>query len=624
MMNLVLRLVIILLTLILATSSTPAVMPVEVGAMSHQAPTRAPSFGLNSHLATRYPDPASMDVPARLLNELGVTWVREDFHWHRIQPRPDLWDWTFTDEAMRILRDHQIEVVGVFGPSVGWATPQLDDGFSDVSYAAPDPDAFLVYAREVVIRYKAYVHYWEIWNEPDHPYFWQPKPDVVAYTQLLIRTAAMIRELDPGATLLLGGINPHDTNFLSGVAHYGGWNSFDILAIHPYVDPKSPEQGNLAAVMATIRLIAHRYGAKPIWVTEVGWASGVSDRDAVGYGNPQSQADYLVRAMLLFWHVGVEKIFWYTLKDDPGNAYGLVAEGRGRSDFRRHLLKPAFFALRSLNQQIAGATAISRYEYASPQTIIGMVSLAGWRRMHQPNGSLQVDGATQSIKVAYNFTTRANDYLVFEREEPLPLPQQVHAIGAWIRGDGSTHRLKVWLRDAQGELLQFTLGPLGSSERHLVRTMLSGMVEPGDLIEAVPGGNQRLDAPAQLEAILVDDGEDRFVGEGSVVIEDLHVVSGPELYHLQVTRGTHDLEILWSPSGACLQLDPSSEHPCTSLGPTPIYRLSEGSIMIPVCRGDPCGHPWGASGCCRARVAPGNIGTTGLSICGACSYKEEV
>ena len=567
-----LRLMIVVLTLLLAASSPEVVMPVRIGELPLPPHTGTPSFGLNSHLATRYPDPASMDVPARLLNELGVTWVREDFHWHRIQPRPDRWDWTFTDEAMRILREHQIEVVGVFGPSVGWATPLQGDGFREVSYAAPDQDAFLVYAREVVTRYKAYVRYWEIWNEPDHPYFWQPQPDVAAYTRLLKRTAAMIRELDPGASVLLGGINPHDTNFLNGVANYGGWQSFDILAIHPYVDPKSPEEGNLAAVMATVRLMMHRYGPKPIWVTEVGWASGVSDRDAIGYGNAQSQADYLVRAMLLFWQVGVEKIFWYTLKDDPGNAYGLVREGRGRSDFSRNLLKPAFFALRSLNQQMVGATAISGYEEAVPHTIMGMTSPTGWRRIHQPNGSLRVDSVTQSVEITYNFTTRANDYLVFEHEEALPLPQQAYAIGAWIRGDGSLQRLKVWLRDAEGELLQFMLGPIGGSERHMVRALLSGMAEPGDLIEAVAGGNRQLDAPARLEAVVIDDGEDRFVGTGRLVIEDLHVASGPEIYHLRVERATQELAILWSPSGACLQLDPSLEHACTKLGATPIYR----------------------------------------------------
>ena len=41
----------------------------------------------------------------------------------------------------------------------------------------------------------------------------------------------------------------------------------------------------------------------------------------------QGQANLLVRAMLLLWRSGVERIFWYTLKDDPNNPYGLVAEG---------------------------------------------------------------------------------------------------------------------------------------------------------------------------------------------------------------------------------------------------------------------------------------------------------
>jgi hypothetical protein len=80
---------------------------------------------------------------------------------------------------------------------------------------------------------------------------------------------------------------------------------------------------------------------------------------------------------------------------------------------------------------------------------------------------------------------------------------------------------------------------------------------------------------------VIDDGEDRFVGAGSLVIEELHVVSGPEIYHLRVTHATQALAILWSPSGACLQLAPSPDHSCTKLGSTPIYLRIGGVEGLP-------------------------------------------
>lgn len=545
----------LLLGLLLLTGTTAPLPATELAAAAPVSPAGAPAFGLNSHLATRYPDPSSMDVPAGLVSELGVGWVREDFHWHRVQPRPDAWDWTFTDAAMRALLSREIEVLGVLGPSVGWATSYSGDTPNDVSYYAPDPVAFGEYVRGVVTRYRRYIHHWELWNEPDHPYFWRPQPDPAAYTQLLLRAAAVIREVDPEAQILIGGVNPFDTTFLRSVAEYGGWAGFDILAIHPYVNPYGPEEGNLAAAAEGVRALGAQYGVKPLWATEVGWASGPSDRDAVGRADEQSQASYLVRAMLTLWGAGVEKIFWYSFKDDPGNPYGLIGLGNGRTDYAPR--KPAFAALRTLNQQIAGSNFVMQRDLFSRQTLVEFEDVRGWRRVSQPNGTLRATtsrahGGASSAELAYNFSTRQNDYLAFEREQPLALEGRPHAIGAWVYGDGSTHGVKVWLRDADGEVLQFVLGPAGAPGWHFVSTPIGNEVEPGNVI--VPGGNRRLDFPASLQAIVLDDLVDEFVGAGTIWIDDLGVISGHEVYDLRLERNGEALDILWSPPGARVNL----------------------------------------------------------------------
>lgn len=73
-----------LITLVLISSSIlfPRQQPVivqEVPRVIRDLPIKEPSFGLNSHLLTRYPDPTSMDIPAQIVADLGVQWVREDF-----------------------------------------------------------------------------------------------------------------------------------------------------------------------------------------------------------------------------------------------------------------------------------------------------------------------------------------------------------------------------------------------------------------------------------------------------------------------------------------------------------------------------------------------------------------
>jgi hypothetical protein len=533
----------------------PALPPADV-------PPTPPSFGLNSHLATRYPDPSSMDVPASLVSELGVTWVREDFHWHRVQPRPDTWDWTFTDAAMRALLSRNIEVLGVLGPSVGWATPFAGDTPNDVSYYPPDQDAFVEYVRGVVTRYRRYVKHWEIWNEPDHSYFWRPAPDPAAYTAMLVRAARVIREVDPEAQVLIGGFNPFDTTFARAVAEYGGWDSFDIIALHPYVNPYSPEDGNLAAAADGIRALGQQYGQKPIWVTELGWASGPSDRDAAGRGaDEQTQASFLVRSMLMLWEAGVERVFWYNFKDDPGNPYGLIGLGAGRTDYS--VRKPAFLALRTLNQQVAGATYVTRRDLFRQQVIADFESVAGWRRVSQPNGAMRPSDRAHAgggaTAISYSFTTRDNDYVAFEREQPIPLAGRPYAVGAWVYGDGSTHGVKVWLRDAQGEVLQFVLGPVGAPGWHFLRAPVGGPVEPGNVIVPAPGGNLRVDYPVALQAIVLDDLVDEFVGDGTIWLDDLTVISGHEVYDLRLERGAESLDILWSPPGARVNLATQAE-----------------------------------------------------------------
>ena len=585
------RLLLIMLVLPLLLVSEGPRAQAQITSSARPDPVPVPSFGLNSHLATRYTDPSSMEVPAAALSDLGVDWVREDFHWHRVQPRPDMWDWTFTDAALQSLLVRGINVLGVLGPSVGWATPYPNDTPNDVSYYAPNPDLFVEYARGVVSRYHRYVDYWEIWNEPDDGVFWSPAPDSAAYARMLIRTAEVIRSIDPEAKILIGGFNPFDTTFLREVAEYGAWDSFDIIAIHPYVNPYEPESGNLAAAADAVRALAARYGQKPIWVTELGWASGPADRDAIGITDEDFQANYLVRSILLLWEAGVEKIFWYNFKDDPGNPYGLVRLGTSRTDYTPR--KPAFYALQTLIRETRGAQFIERRDLFRPQVVEGFEQVERWRRVSQPNGTLRLSNertyqGNGSAEINYNFTTRQNDYVAFERNTPIPMQGQPFAVGLWVYGDGSTHGVKIWIRDAEGELLQFVLGAIGSPGWHFLAAPIGGPVEPGNRLAGE--GNGRIDFPASIVAIVVDDIVDEFVGSGRIWIDDLTVIHGREAYNFRLQRGNDSLDILWSPPGARLVLNTRVERgilverggtrqPLTAnnsqlrmnVGPAPIY-----------------------------------------------------
>jgi hypothetical protein len=258
----------------------------------------------------------------------------------------------------------------------------------------------------------------------------------------------------------------------------------------------------------------------------------------------------LVRAMLLLWRSGVERIFWYTLKDDPNNPYGLIGEGGGAADYSRP--KPAFYAFQTLTRQLAGAEFVGLRDLFTRTTALDFEIFGAWRRGDQANGTL---GPTEqrshsghgAALLSYHFRTPGNDYVVFQRERPAPIPGEPYALGMWVYGDGSGHMLKVWLRDAEGELLQYTLGTVGPPGWRLLEAPIGGAVLPWNRISQ--NGNGRLDFPARVAAIVLDDGDDRFIGDGAIVLDDLIAISGPEAYDMQLNQGGAALDVLWSPTG---------------------------------------------------------------------------
>jgi hypothetical protein len=493
-----------------------------------------------------------MDVPAQVVANAQVGWAREDIHWYRIQPTPDTWDWTYTDNAIRALVQRGIQILGVIGHPPGWATPYGGDQSDSFSFYAPDPQQFAAFAQVVAVRYSRYVTHWEIWNEPDNPLFWRPAPDPVAYAQMLSLTGAAIHSAVPGAKVVLGGVNPFDLHFLRGVAESGAWGSFDILGIHPYVDPGSPESGNLVAAADGVSALGQQYGERPIWVTEVGWRSRFRPGTPRAELSDEIQANFLVRATVLLWRAGIERIFWYNLKDDPdGDSYGLLSFGAGRADYSAARLKPSYAAFETLSRQLGGAQFVELRDLFSRTPVMDFEQFGAWTRGDQPNGRLSPSDAMRHegrpvAQLRYAFGTAENDFVVFRRERPAPLPAGSYAVGMWVYGDRSGHTLKIWLRDAQGEILQFPLGAVGPASWRFLQTPIGGAVVAGNRI--TPGGNGRLDGAASVVGLTLDDSPDSSASAGALYLDSIMALNGPEAYDLRLQRDNISIDVLWSPT----------------------------------------------------------------------------
>ncbi len=211
----------------------------------------------------------------------GARWVRFDFDWSWVQRAgPTSFDWSAIDRVVNAAHRRGLDVIALPTYTPEWARPP---GTSQ-KHPPNDPADFARFVHAAALRYATRgVAVWEIWNEPNVDQFWE-RPDPIRYTQLLEMSAAALRSVEPGVTILTGGLAPATNDagssvsprtFLEWIYDAGGGASFDGVADHPYTFPLDPttrvssnaflQTRDLYAVMAS-----HGDGAKKIWATEVG------------------------------------------------------------------------------------------------------------------------------------------------------------------------------------------------------------------------------------------------------------------------------------------------------------------------------------------------------------------
>ena len=534
---------------------TPSFIPPPV-----PATTAGSTFGIASNIASRHPDYASLQAPVDAVAGLEVGWAREDFQFKRIEEAPGQFNWGFTDKVTDLLSQRGVQIMGILNqPIPAWANAQNADN------VPPDPQTFAAFAAEVVNRYKDRVHYWQIWNEPHDSSYWAPQPNPAAYAALLKATYTAIKTADPSAQVLLGGlVSPQPAiDFLRQIHDNGAWDSFDIIGLNPYADPNSPENGQIGVVgIGAVRGMADSFGAKPIWATEFGWSTGPADRTATPV-DEATQANYLVRSMVLLRAAGAERAIWYNLKDNSApdhNLYGLVRYDPSKANYDSSLNKSAYTAFHVLNQQLSNTGEATLVDLAEQRTVLDFEQPIRWQVGEQKNGTLtqsseQTYNGSNAARLEYTFPSAGNDYVVFTTRLPIAIPDGTSKLGVWVYGDGSTHQLKVWLRDSQGEVFQFRLGPVGGGGWHFISTPLNDQAAR-DVIGSVQNGH--LDFPVRLTSIVLDDDPDSASGSGTIYLDDMTASVGPESYAVRFTKASEVVDVIWAPVATQLTLNTSS------------------------------------------------------------------
>jgi hypothetical protein len=259
------------------------------------------------------------------------------------------------DVLLAKAREQGISTYHILSGTPKWMSSRMTEGSLRAWACMPRLDDWSAAVEKVVARQKqAGARVWEIWNEPNLLSFWSPEPSPEEYTQFLIASYKAIKRADPQALVLgcsLAGPNglrytkPYE--FVEEVLKRGGGQAMDAISIHPYRQPRTPEESGYLEDLQAISDLTAKYGRRlPIWITEVGWPTDPS-------GSSESRsAQLLVRSYSLAMAHGIENIAWYDYHDDGVDpTYNEHHFGILYNDLTP---KPSYFAYRTMATELAG------------------------------------------------------------------------------------------------------------------------------------------------------------------------------------------------------------------------------------------------------------------------------
>jgi hypothetical protein len=343
------------------------------GSSSPTSPPAPPQdfFGVNPGTS-----PDSRDFQE--MASAGVETMRGGLRWSSVQPRPGAYDWNVTDATIGGLAAHGLGYLPILASTPSWvagkpttpplASPRVKRAWERFLEAAVDrygPDGSFwrpgpgggpspFHALCQCSADPVPISAWQVWNEPSLVNYFTANPAVPSYAELLRISHDAIKGEDPHAQVVLAGVPGYPTRsgltawqFLGKLFDQPGVDGkFDVVALHPY----SRDVAELGLEIRKIRTVMRDNGdgAKPLWLTELGWGSAPPDQFELNKG-VQGQKRLLNQSFTFLlrvhekWHL--DRVYWFEWRDPPASAHlpcgfcssaGLLRNDRGR--------KPAYDA----------------------------------------------------------------------------------------------------------------------------------------------------------------------------------------------------------------------------------------------------------------------------------------
>lgn len=324
--------------------------------------------GVNIHFTTGHEKDLDM------IAEAGFKYIRMDFGWQNTERDKGVYDWSAYDELTANLAKRGLRALYILDYSNSLYEDQVESkdpisGKVNKDVAAPrkpeSVEAFARWATAAVKHFRSSNIIWEIWNEPNI-FFWRPAPDVANYNKLALATCKAIKSAVPEAIIIGPATSQLPLPFIESFLASGVLEYIDAVSVHPYRKYSMSPETAIDDYKKVDELIAKftPEGKVRIPIISGEWGYNTSARGV----SVETQAAYIVRMQLANLLYGIPLSVWYDWKNDgPDPEEWEHNFGTVTTDLKP---KPAYIAIKTLNEHLGNLTFLRRIEVKNPNDFV--------------------------------------------------------------------------------------------------------------------------------------------------------------------------------------------------------------------------------------------------------------
>lgn len=284
-----------------------------------------------------------------LIVNAGFKLIRDDVRWEDVEKQPGFYEFGYYDALIEGCSKRGIRMICILDAwNMANSSVRTENGRK----------AFANFVEAAARRYAGKGILWEIWNEPNHPDFWNPQPSVTDYCKLVNETAPRIKEADPTGYVLAPASAGIPFEWLEDSFKCGLLDWIDALTVHPYRAMPETVIEDYAKLRSLIRSYAPNGKEIPIISGEWGYSM---DWTWIAISE-EKQAQYLARMFLVNLYESIPISICHSWKDQQDYLFGIMTED----------LKPrmAYFAIKTLTHVLGGYRIVERLDLGNEDDFV--------------------------------------------------------------------------------------------------------------------------------------------------------------------------------------------------------------------------------------------------------------